>query len=114
MPIGSHRARAGHPGAELGLWELRVLLLQLYAVRVAGLQVLDEHLARKLVLAPRRNLEVDLEERVRVAVEDRGHAVFLQKLDILEPVDVLARRRRDEVDVLDERSVLLIREPPAG
>src|SRR3954454_10935190 len=90
VPVGPDGARAGHPGAELGLRELRVLLLQLDAVRVAGLQVRDQHLARELVLAPRRNREVDLKEGVRVAVKARRHAVLDEQLDVLEPVDVLA------------------------
>src|SRR3712207_7011299 len=59
----------------------------------------------------RRDLEVDLQERVRVAVEDGRHAVLLEQRDVLEPVDVLAGGRSQEVDVLDERAVLLVREP---
>ena len=39
------------PGSELGLRELRVLLLQLDPVRVSGLEMRDEHLAGELVLA---------------------------------------------------------------
>src|SRR5262249_26513220 len=66
---------------------------------------------RDLVLPARRDREVDLQEGVRVAVEDRGHAVLLEEVDVLEPVDVLARCKRVEVDVLDERDVLLVREP---
>ena len=86
--------------------------LELDAVGVAGLEVRDEHLARELVLAPGRDREVDPEERVRVAVEDGRHAVLLEQLDVLEPVQVLAGRRRDEIDVLDERELLLVREAP--
>src|SRR3954451_21162033 len=111
MPVCPDGARAGDPRAELRLRELRVLFLQADPVRVAGLQVLHEHLPGDLVLPPRRDREVDLEERVRVAVEDGGHVVLDEQFDVLEPVDVLARRRRDEVDVVDERDVLLIREP---
>jgi hypothetical protein len=76
--------------------------------------VLDEHLAGDLVLPPLRDREVDLEERVRVAVEHRRHVVLLEQRHVLEPVDVLSRRRGDEVDVLDERQVLLVREAVAG
>src|SRR4029453_11060124 len=58
------------PRAELGLGELAVLLLQLDAVGVAGLQVRDQHLAGDLVLAALGDREVDLQEGVGVAVED--------------------------------------------
>ena len=77
-------------------------------------QVRHQHLARDLVLATLGDREVDLQEGVRVAVEDRRHAVLLEQRDVLEPVDVLARGRRLEVDVLDERDVLLVREAMAG
>src|SRR5580765_2813986 len=99
LPVGADRLRALDPRAELGLGELRVDLLELDAVRVARLQVLDEHLACDLVLPALGNREVDLEERVRVAVEDRGHPVFLEERDVLEPVDVLAGGRVEQVDV---------------
>src|SRR5262249_41833661 len=78
VPVRSDRARTLDPGAELGLWELGVLLLQEDPVGVATLEVFDEHLACDLVLAALRNREVDLEERVRVAVEHGGHAVLLE------------------------------------
>src|SRR5581483_8389415 len=113
-PVRPHRTRAGDPRPELRLPELAVLLLQLDAVRVARLQVRDQHLARDLVLTARGDREVDLEERVRVAVEHRRHAVLAQELDVFEPVDVLARRRGDQVDVVDERDVLLVRKAMAG
>src|SRR5262245_11281725 len=70
----------------------------------------NEDLACDLVLAPVRDREVDLQEGVAVAVEDRGHAVLLEELDVLEPVQVLSRGGCLEVDVLDERQVLLVRE----
>src|SRR5205085_10231798 len=110
LPVGADDGRPGHPGPELRLRELRVRVLELNAVRVAGLEVLDQHLAGKLVLAPGRDRKVDLQERVRVAVEDGGNAVLLEQLHVLEPVEVRARRRGEQVDVLDERDVLLIRE----
>src|SRR6185312_9379603 len=65
-------------------------------------------------LAPFRDVEVDLQERVRVAVEHRRHPLLLEQLDILEPVDVLARRGRLEVDAVERRDVLLIREALAA
>src|SRR3954465_14946729 len=111
MPVCANHRGAGGPGTELRLRELRVLLLQADPVRVAGLQVLHEHLPGELVLASIRDREVDLEERVRVAVEDGRDAFLDEQLNVLEPVDVLARRRRDEVDVVEQRDVLLIREP---
>src|SRR2546427_6659227 len=89
-------------------------LLELNAVGVARLQVLDQHLACDLVLTALGNREVDLQERVRVAVEDRREPVLLEQLDVLEPVDVLARRRCEEVDVVEEVDVLLVRKPPSG
>jgi hypothetical protein len=76
--------------------------------------VLDEHLAGDLVLAPLRDGEVDLQERVRVAVEDGGDTLLLEQLDVFEPVEVLAGRRREQVDVLDLGDVLLVGEPVAG
>ena len=74
----------------------------------------DEHLAGELVLASLGDGEVDLDEGIAVAVEDRRRAVLLQELDVLEPVQVLARGRGVEVDVLDERDVLLVREAAPG
>src|SRR4029453_4011692 len=50
-PVLADGARARPPGAELGLRELRVRLLQPDAVGVARLEVGDQHLARDLVLA---------------------------------------------------------------
>src|SRR5579859_28881 len=110
MPVRPDRLRLRHPRAELGLRELRMLLLELNPVRVAALEVLHEHLARDLVLAALGDREVDLQERVRVAVEHGWHPVFFEQLDVLEPVDVLARRRSEEIDVLEQRDVLLVRE----
>src|SRR3982751_4002262 len=107
-PVSSDRARALHPRSELGLGELAVLLLEADAVRVAGLEVRDQHLARELVLAAGRDREVDLDEGVGVAIEDRRRALLLQQLDVLEPVDVRARRCGLEVDPLDQRGVLLV------
>ena len=66
------------------------------------------------LLAALGNREVDLQERVRIAVEHRRHAVLLEQLDVLEPVDVLSRRRGQEIDVLDQRHVFLVREAAAG
>src|SRR6266576_1856637 len=86
-------------------------LFELDAVGVARLQVLDQNLARDLVLTARGNREVDLQERVRVAVEDRREPVLLEQLDVLEPVDVLSRRRCEKVDVVEEADVLLVRKP---
>ena len=70
--------------------------------------MLDEHLAGDLVLAPLGDVEVDADEGVRVAVEDRGRALLLEELDVLEPVDVLARGRRLQVDVVQFGDVLLV------
>ena len=64
----------------------------------------------RLVLPALGDREVDLDERVRVAVEHRRGAVLLEQLDVLEPVDVVTRRGGVEVDALDERDVLLVRE----
>src|ERR1700733_7496484 len=58
--------------------------------------MLDQHLPGDLVLVARRNREVDLQERVRVAIEHPGGALFLE-----------------QVNILDERNVLLVGEPPA-
>src|SRR5258705_1096155 len=114
LPVRADGLRALDPRAELRLRELAVLLLQLDAVGVPRLQMRDQDLARDLVLAPRGDREVDLQERVRIAVEHGRCAVLVQELDVLEPVDVVARRRGVEIDVLDERDVLLIRKPMAG
>src|SRR5947208_2881531 len=114
VPIRADGRRAFDPRAQLRLRELAVLLLQLNPVRVARLQMRDQHLARDLVLPPLRDREVDLEKRVRVAVEHRGNAVLGQEPNVLEPVDVVARRRGDEVDIRDERHVLLIRKAMPG
>src|SRR4051812_25198554 len=107
MPILSNCARILDPWAELGLRELAVGFLETDPIRVARLQVGDENLARELGLPSLWNREVDLDERVRVAIEDGGRAVFLEQLHVLEPVDVLTRRGRVEVDALDQRRVLL-------
>src|SRR5215210_4648391 len=74
----------------------------------------DQHLAGDLVLPSRRNREVDLQEGVRVAVEDRRHALLLEKLDVLEPVDVRAGSHGQKVDSLDFLDVLLVGEALAG
>ena len=74
----------------------------------------DKHLARDLVLAPGRDVEVDLQEGVRVAVEDGRHAILFQELDVLEPVQVLSGRGRLEVDVLHQGHVFLVREAVTG
>src|SRR5512133_2348910 len=113
-PVLADGARALDPRAELGLGELGVGLLELDAVGVAGLQVGDQHLARDLVLAARGDREVDLQEGVRVAVEDSRRALLLEQLDVLEPVDVLAGRGRLEVDPLDQADVLLVGEALPG
>src|SRR5205085_6632309 len=109
VPVRSDRLRPLDPGPELRLRELRVGLLELDPVRVARLEVLDEDLPGDLVLAALRDVEVDADEGVRVPVEDGGVALFLEELDVLEPVDVLAGRRREEVDVLDLLDRLLVR-----
>ena len=62
-----------------------------------GLKVRDQHLL-ELVLAPPESRRSS--ERVRKGRTRRG---LLEELDILEPVDVITRRRGDEIDVLDER-----------
>src|ERR687898_1672408 len=107
-PVLADRPRSLDPGAELGLRELAVRLLQANAVGVARLQMGDQHLAGDLVLATRGDREVDLEEGVRIAVEHRRHALLLEQLDVLEPVEVLTGGGGVEVDVLDERDVLLV------
>src|SRR5215210_1936329 len=114
LPVAPHGPRVLHPRAELRLRELAVLLLEADAVGVARLEVRDQHLARDLVLAAGGDVEVDLQERVRVAVEDGRHPLLLEQLDVLEPVDVLARRGGLEVDLLECRDVLLVREALAG
>src|SRR5262249_37399603 len=113
-PVLPDGLRITHPGPELGLGELRVRGLQPDAVRVSRREVRHQHLARDLVLAPVRDREVDPQEGVRVAVEDGGRALLLEQLDILEPVQVLPRGRRVEVDVLHQRDVLLIGKALAG
>src|SRR5439155_3953786 len=114
LPLGSDRRRAFDPRPELRLWKLRVLVLQLDPVRVPRLQVPDQHLPRELVLPTRGDREVDLQERIRVAVEDRRDTVLLEELDVLEPVEIRARRRREQIDLLDEGDVLLVRKAMAG
>src|SRR5919106_1537224 len=114
LPVGPDRLRALDPRAELGLLELRVLLLELDPVRIARLQVLDQDLAGDLVLAALGDREVDLQEGIAVAVEHRRDTFLLEELDVLEPVQILARCRRHQVDILDERDVLLVRETVPG
>src|SRR5579863_507345 len=97
FPVGADGPRALDPWPELGLRELAVALLERDAVGVAGLEVLDQHLPGDLVLAPGGDREVDLHERVRVAVEYRRRALLLEQLDVLEPVEVLAGRGRHQV-----------------
>ena len=60
------------------------------------------------------NLKMDLEKGVGVPVEDRGEVIFVHQVDILEPVEVLARRGRQEVDVVHQGPVELVGEGPAG
>src|SRR3954447_19858706 len=69
LVVLAHAPRAIHPRSELGLWVLSVGVLELDAVGVALLQVLEDHLACHVVLVPLRDGEVDLDERVGVAVE---------------------------------------------
>src|SRR5260221_8228509 len=80
-----------------------MLSLQPDAVGVALLQMGDEHLAGELILAPGRDLEMNLEEGVGIAVEHRRHAVLVHEVYVLEPVDVLARSGGDQIDVLHQR-----------
>ena len=70
----------------------------------------DQHLPRDLVLSPFGDPKIDLEERIRVAVEHCRDGVLFEELDVFEPVEIRSRRRREQVDVLDERDVLLVRE----
>jgi hypothetical protein len=65
-------------------------------------------------ISPCRNREVDADEGVGVAVEDGRDPLLFEELDVLEPVEVFAGSRREEVDVLDLGDVLLVREAPAG
>src|SRR5713226_312187 len=104
----THRRRRFDPGPQGGLWEFRVLLLQADPVGVPADQVSHQHLAGNLILAPLGNLEVDLQERVRVPVEYRRHTVFLQQMDILEPVDVLAGSVGHQIQVFDQGHVVLV------
>src|SRR3954466_14607778 len=62
LPVRAHRLRVVDPRPQVELRELAMLLLQPDAVGVARLQVLDQHLAGDLVLAPLRDRKVDLEE----------------------------------------------------
>jgi hypothetical protein len=75
--------------------------------------MLDQDLAGDLVLAALGDRKIDPQERIAVAVEDGGDAFLLEQRDVLEPVDVLSGRRFEEVDVLDERDVLLVRKAVA-
>src|SRR5829696_4504232 len=72
LPVLADRPRVLHPWPELRLGELAVLLLQANAVGVARLEVSDQHLTRDLVLASLRNVEVQLQERVRVGSKTAG------------------------------------------
>src|SRR5262245_41042917 len=110
LPVRADGLRTLHPRPELRLGELRVLALELDAVRVAVNEVLHQDLASQLVLAALGDLEVDLQERVRVPVEHRRRPVLLEQVDVLQPVEVLARRELVQVDLLDQRPVLLVRE----
>src|SRR6476660_5571679 len=78
VPVVADDARALHPGAQLGLGELAVFFLELDAVAVARLQVLDQHLSRDLVLAAVGDVEVSLQERDRIA-DQNGKKAILDK-----------------------------------
>src|SRR5262245_851755 len=110
LPVGADRLRFLDPRAELGLGELAVDVLELDPVGVARDEVLHQHLARQFVLATLGDRKVDLDERVRVPVEDGGDAVLLEQRHVLEPVDVVSGRERQQVDVVEKRDVLLVRE----
>src|SRR5918998_6015968 len=60
-PVGADRLRVLHPRSQLGLGELAVRLLQADPVRVARLEVLDQHLAGDLILPSFGDREVDLQ-----------------------------------------------------
>src|SRR6516165_2934961 len=114
VPVLANRDGASQPRAEFGLRELRVAVLEPDAVGVALAQVCDQHLARVLVLPALGNLKMDLEKGVGVPVEDRRDAILVHQVDILQPVEVLARGRRDEVNVVYQGPVELIGEGPPG
>src|SRR5918997_3804903 len=112
-PVLPDGARALHPWPQLRLREFGVLLLQPNAIGVAGLKMGHEDLAGDLVLASLRDGEVDLEEGVRVAVEDCGHPVLHEQLHILQPVEVRARRGGHQIYAFELVDVLLVGEPLA-
>ena len=85
------RPRALDPRPELGLRELRVLLLEPDAVGVALLQVLDEHLARDLVLAARAGSGSRSSGTSSSSGRTRPACRPPEQVDVLEPVDVVAR-----------------------
>ena len=78
------------------------------AVGVPRTKVGDQDLARVLVFLALGNLEMDLEKGICVPVEDRGDAILVHEVDILEPVEVLARRGRYEIDVVNQGPVELV------
>src|SRR5262249_61294282 len=88
FPVLTDGGRIIPPRAELRLRELRVPGLEPDAVRVSLTQVGDQDLARVLVLPALRDLEVDLEEGVGVAVEDGRDVVFRHAVHVFQPVDV--------------------------
>src|SRR6185369_7312214 len=90
VPVLANRGGACQPRAEFGLRELRVAALEPDAVGVALAKVRNQHLSRVLVLPALRNLEMDLEKGVGIPVEDRGDAILVHQVDILQPVEVLA------------------------
>ena len=87
--VVADRLRVGDPGTQLNLVELTVLLLELDAVGVARDEVLHQHLACELVLSALRDVEVDLEERIRIAVEHGRRVVLLEEANVLKPVCLL-------------------------
>src|SRR5918999_518597 len=113
-PITPNNPRTLNPRTQRRLWELGVLVLEADAVGVAGLEVGDEHLARDLVLASLGDREVDLEERVRVAVEDGGHPFLYEQLHILQPIEVRAGRGGHQIDAFELADVFLVGKTPAG
>src|SRR5215471_14236690 len=113
-PVLTNRGGACQPRAEFGLRELRVAVLEPDAVGVAFAEVCDQYLARVLVLPALGNLKMDLEKGVGVPVEDRWDAILVHQVDILQPVEVFARGRRDEVNVVHQGPVELIGEGPPG
>ena len=76
--------------------------------------MLHQHLAGQLVFPTLRDVEVDLEKGVGVPVKHRRDALLLEQVDVLQPVEVPAGRQLHQVEVLDERDVLLVLEPTTG